>query len=117
MITITIPGRAVPKGRPRHHKGRVYTPVRTEAYERSVRQWGVVAMRGCAPYNARLRVVIELRYTNRQHIGDIDNAAKALLDGLNGIAWEDDRLIDELTIKRSFGHDEEMAIVEVSILS
>jgi Holliday junction resolvase RusA-like endonuclease len=30
--------------------------------------------------------------------GDIDNYAKTILDGLNKVAWTDDRLIQELRI-------------------
>jgi Holliday junction resolvase RusA-like endonuclease len=34
---------------------------------------------------------------------DLDNIAKIITDGANGIAWEDDRLIHELTLKKLYG--------------
>jgi crossover junction endodeoxyribonuclease RusA len=32
--------------------------------------------------------------------GDIDNYVKSILDALNGVAWEDDKQIIELTVKK-----------------
>ena len=33
--------------------------------------------------------------------GDIDNYAKTLLDGLNGVAWDDDSQVLKLTVLKS----------------
>lgn len=32
--------------------------------------------------------------------GDLDNIAKPILDGLNGVVWSDDRQIARLTLRR-----------------
>ena len=45
-------------------------------------------------------------------IGDVDNYAKSILDGLNGVAWEDDRQVVELHIYR---HTERPQRAEVRI--
>ena len=34
---------------------------------------------------------------------DIDNAAKAVLDALNGVAWEDDAQVRRLVVEKSYG--------------
>ena len=41
-----------------------------------------------------------------QHNGDIDNVAKSVLDGLNGIAWEDDTIVYDLHITKHYVCDE-----------
>jgi Holliday junction resolvase RusA-like endonuclease len=35
-------------------------------------------------------------------MGDIDNYAKAVLDAANGILFTDDRLIDNLTLRKQY---------------
>ncbi len=34
---------------------------------------------------------------------DVDNAAKAVLDALNGVAWEDDSQVCSLTVAKHYG--------------
>jgi Holliday junction resolvase RusA-like endonuclease len=34
---------------------------------------------------------------------DLDNAAKACLDALNGVAWEDDSQVARLVVEKSYG--------------
>lgn len=85
-----------PKERPRFGAGgRVYTPERTMQYERAVAQQGAL---WCGPawsrhgtYRVTLRFVFE-----REPRCDVDNCAKAVLDALNGIAWDDDKQVVEL---------------------
>ena len=45
--------------------------------------------------------------------GDIDNASKALLDSLNGIAWNDDSQIIEMHLYR--GDDKQFPRVEINV--
>lgn len=53
------------------------------------------------------------------HLGsrdmDIDNLAKSLLDGLNGIAWVDDRQVVKLTIEKLFVPREYHEMMEIEI--
>ena len=37
------------------------------------------------------------------HRIDIDNAAKAVLDALNGVAWKDDKQVRRLVVEKSYG--------------
>ena len=34
---------------------------------------------------------------------DVDNATKAVLDALNGVAWEDDSQVTRLVVEKSYG--------------
>ena len=86
---IVIPGRPVPKGRPRLGKGgHVYTPQATRAYEELV---GIVARTHFKqPITGDVAVNLRL-YINGRKRGDLDNYWKAISDGMNGIAFNDDR--------------------------
>lgn len=53
---------------------------------------------------------------NTQHNGDIDNVAKSVLDGLNGVAWDDDTIVYDLHIRKYYvWSDEDPERVEVKI--
>lgn len=104
-LSFTVPGKPVPKQRPRMTRwGSVYTPAETTRYERLVAQCARAA--GAAPVSGPVAVDIHVQlpipkswskarrsaadggpHTQRP---DIDNLAKSVLDGLNGVAWADD---------------------------
>lgn len=103
-VTVVVPGRPVPKGRPRLGT-RVFTPDRTREFEERVAWY-------CRAARVRLRdrvveVTIEL-HTRTPLRGDIDNYAKAVLDGLQkGEAIADDRQVASLRCWRVVGDAEE----------
>lgn len=83
MYKITIPGRPVPKARPRLGvKGRT-------AY--------IYTAAGCKPVKAPVAVVLNVYIKCKL---DADNIAKSVLDGLNGIAYEDDEQVVELLVRK-----------------
>jgi len=92
VYSITIPGRPVPKARHqvRLYGGRAvtYTPAKTREFEKAVRAYAL--KQGIKKQEGDLAVIAAF-YTGGQ--GDIDNLLKSLLDGLNGVAWEDDRQV------------------------
>lgn len=96
-VYITIPGRPVPKGRPRLGvRGRtayVYTPTATKEYEKLV-GW-VAKASGCRPVEGPVSVSMYVFCRGKM---DVDNVAKSILDGLNGVAYEDDDQVVELHI-------------------
>ena len=51
-------------------------------------------------------------YIAKKRPGDLDNIIKAILDGLNGIAWQDDRQVVEIKARR---HDEGPERAEIKI--
>jgi crossover junction endodeoxyribonuclease RusA len=113
--TFTIPGRPVPKGRPRlgvrGKKAFVYTPPATVEYEKFV-GW-VAKASGCKPLNGPLSVKLQLFI--RGHSGDVDNYCKSILDGLNGVAYEDDDQVVELLVRKHKVKRKEEERVEIEI--
>lgn len=96
-LHIIVPGKPVPKERPRFAKGHAYTPKATREYEKRVKQSAI------AELAARLEpwpmdAVYELRAVAyfadaRRH--DLDNTIK-VVDSLNGVTFDDDKRIKSL---------------------
>lgn len=129
-VRFIIPGEPIAKERPRLGKnGKVYTPRKTHHFETAC----------CLAYgnrpkleseNLRIEILFKFKvpksYNKKQRnkalsdeIGptkkDIDNCIKAVLDGLNGKAWKDDRYIHEIIAKKQFAEKSEI-IVEITEL-
>lgn len=51
------------------------------------------------PLDASYRVTIAVYWPDERR-RDIDNVSKAILDGLNGVAWNDDSQVDVLLVRR-----------------
>lgn len=92
-----VPGMPVAWQRPQHgrtHRGNsyTYTPNKTKSFERDV-AWE--AKRAGIKLHEGIVAVTLMFFGCR---GDADNLAKSVLDALNGIAWNDDRQVEELHI-------------------
>ena len=113
-VKITVPGRPVPKGRPRlgvrGKKAFIYTPPATREYEKLV-GW-VARCAGCKPVKIPVAVALDV-YIKRKL--DADNIAKSILDGLNGIAYEDDDQVVELLVRKHKVKREEEERVEIEM--
>lgn len=119
MTVITVLGEPVAKERVRVAGGRAFTPKRTKAYEAQV-AWEYKKQKGKFYDKEPVTVKIKLYFTppksttkrelqkistgQAMYMGkkDIDNIAKSILDGLNGVAYIDDRQVVELTISKEF---------------
>lgn len=96
-LEFVIEGRPVPKQRVRTRNGRFYTPKETRRYEDSV-AWQ--ARKEHAHSLGDVEVEITL-CSQKPLRGDIDNYAKAILDGLvKGGVLHDDRVVSRLSIAR-----------------
>lgn len=118
MPTFVIPGKPFAKQRPRATRhGRVYTPAATVSFERTV---GQIALEHFpAPIRGPVRIEIcatfqpakswskakTAEHINRPHMQrpDLDNCQKAILDGLNRIAFEDDGQVAEIFCRKVWG--------------
>lgn len=109
MIELVIPGRPVPWQRVRTNQGRFFTPKETRDYEESV-AWTARATReriGDQPCKVTIelhsaKAVVRLEPVEgkpRKLKGDVDNYAKAILDGLQkGEMFDNDKQVVELTM-------------------
>lgn len=78
--TVTIPGEAVAKQRPRTGRnGNVYTPQETKAYERTV---ALLAKTTLPRFKAEERLLVDLVFYCSSQAKDLDNLCKSVLDGL-----------------------------------
>ena len=109
-ISFTVPGRPVPKGRPRVTRFGTYTPEATRNYERAVRESWERQSGQFLPEGAPIEVHVTAHFPipascskkrrtamegapHTQHRGDIDNVVKSVLDALNGFAFADDSAV------------------------
>ena len=92
--TLHIDGKPQPKQRARtvdvagSDKKRTYTPPATVAYENLI----AMSWRGPRLFAGSVKVTVAV-IEGRGHPADLDNYVKVVLDGLNGIAWVDDRQV------------------------
>ena len=124
-IAFTVAGDPVPQPRPRvttrGGHGHAYTPAShaIHGYRQSVALAAKAA--GCEPHDQAVSVVIDFVFARpKSHLRssgepkpsapslprpDVDNAAKAVLDSLNGIAWADDSQVSRLVVEKSYGKE------------
>lgn len=108
------------KARPRfsHKTGAVYTPSKTAKYEKQIRKAFIAAGGEIIPADCYAAVVVDAyfrvpkSYTKGKRLAcqhninrpakkpDIDNTLKAVLDALNGIAYEDDKQVVEVICRK-----------------
>lgn len=120
-MIITISGEPKGKGRPRFTRsGRAYTPAETRNYEKHIRtsylnqtneqmyaeeplNVVITAFYGLPKslpkYKVQMAINGEITPTKKP---DIDNIAKAVLDGLNGLAYADDKQIVSLHVYKRY---------------
>lgn len=117
-IRITVPGRPVPKGRPRlgvrGRKAFVYTPERTKAYEETVGWHARAAVQGCDALECPVAVCIDLYLHGKRRI-DVDNCAKSILDGMNKIVYTDDNQVVDLRVRKLRVKNRKRERVEIEI--
>jgi len=102
----------VPKSRPRFSQGRVYTPKKTKDYERAVQLFAQRAMAGKKPFAGGVEVHLgfwcfrpnRTRYSFPPR-PDLDNLVKAVLDGLNGIAFKAESIIWQVIAEKQYSTD------------
>ena len=128
IVKFIIPGPAKAKQRPRINKntGRIYTPNTTHKYEKAVKE----AYRDNYFFDSEyisIKILFKFKipksYTKKQHSealagtlrpsrADIDNYIKSVLDGLNKVAYSDDRYIYKIEAEKIFA-DKDETIVEI----
>lgn len=133
VIAFTIPGKPFPKERPRFSRGKVHTPKATVQFEKMVGELASLYVR--EPLAGPVRVSVTAIFKpapswskkkTQKHLGkphtqtpDADNLMKAILDGLNGVAFIDDAQVADQQCRKLWGEEaktivtiQEIAVVE-----
>lgn len=118
-ITITIPGECVPKGRPRFARsGHTYTPQKTKDYEKLVK-YHILAQKGKStdkPVKVTIRIFKSIpkswsKIKKEDAIKgkvvpavkpDLDNYVKSILDASNGLLFDDDKQVIEISAVKTY---------------
>lgn len=124
-FNMTVPITPVPKARPRFTRaGRTYTPKKTADYEKAIaavwRQvtknfkydpeqplyvnlvFGLPIAKSTPKGKAEQMAQGIIRHTKKP---DADNLAKAVMDALNGVAWEDDSQVVRVSIFKEYAKE------------
>lgn len=124
-VTFTVPGDPRGKGRPRAtsrgKRVRLYTDQKTADYEAHVADVARVAMAGRDPFEGPVRVYATVTMRVPKSVSrlvrdlmlsgailpvkkpDLDNVVKAVLDGLNGVAFVDDAQVVGQSAEKVYG--------------
>nr|DAV68510.1 MAG TPA: Endodeoxyribonuclease RusA [Caudoviricetes sp.] len=120
-IDFTIHGECVPKARPRFSKyGHIYTTPKTRAYENIVKTTAIDNNVPCITTALNIKIMVyksipksfskeKRRLAEMGKIlptvkPDVDNYVKAILDGLNGILFIDDKQICDLSVGKRYSN-------------
>jgi len=123
-VTLEVTGHPVAKGRGRAvntpNGPRIYTPGKTAKWEQDARLVARQAMEGRAPFDGPVLLTVDAVFSPAaswpkwrreaalahgiQHTmkPDVDNLAKAALDAINGIVFQDDRQVFSLVVRKGF---------------
>ena len=129
-VDFTIHTAPVSKQRPRLGKGGcVYTPSKTKVFENIVAlSYGNRPSFNDKYIRIRLKFKFEVpkSYSKKRRLealegkirptkGDVDNYAKAVLDGLNGVAFKDDRYIYAMETEKIYDIESRIDVLIESI--
>lgn len=120
-FSFVVPGRPQGKGRPRFYKGHAYTPDSTRRYEALIRETARAAAKkaGWKIADSGVHVHVDALFpvpkswprekkaaAERDELTpgkpDIDNVVKAVLDGLNGVAYTDDKAVKAISASKKY---------------
>ena len=113
MIFFAVPGEPVPKARPRVVKGRAYTPRRTVDAEEAIGWAFREAMPGHEPLTGWVGMRCMFYTVTQKPRADIDNFLKLVSDALNGLAYVDDRQVDDIQGTRIRGTADPRTEIEI----
>lgn len=136
-IFFVVPGQPVGKGRPRaSSRGgfvRMYTDAKTLSYEQVIAKQARYAMGPlevlATPISMRIVSLYSIPVSwskRKQQLAlngelipgkpDLDNVAKAVLDALNGVVYQDDKQVIRLVIEKSYSFEPRIEVYVHEVL-
>lgn len=114
MISFTVFGKPVGKQRARTGRyGRFYTPTKTLIYENSVAWYYRDAAKGFR-FPDKRKICMELTIYFKDNVRpDADNVEKAIKDGLQGVAYKNDKYV--IVKSKDYDFDKDEPRVEVKL--
>lgn len=123
-----VPGEPVAKGRPKLSRYGTYTPKKTKEYEEHIKQeWrkngykepltgavmvDIVFHRSIQKSGSKAVKTAKLTGKVKPTVKpDLDNYIKAVLDGLNGLAWVDDSQIVNISATKEYSLEPETVVL------
>lgn len=132
-VRLSVSGKPIPQPRSRiTRRGppRAYVPKAHAVHGYRERLRNAAREAGCYPTDRPVAVRISAVFRRAaSHFGagrvlkpsspvlpipDIDNVAKAVLDALTGVAYQDDRLVQHLSVAKAFSDSSEYTVVEIA---
>lgn len=130
--TIKVYTKPIPKARPRLYKGKVYTPKKTHDYEELISSnFLIQSDKDFGENFVKIKILFEievpksysqkkrseaLRGILRPSKNDLDNLVKSVLDGLNGVAFKDDRQVCIIEAEKKFAEQNCVTITIQNIM-
>lgn len=130
-MQIFIPGKPQGKGRPRYWKGHAVTPESTMTYEQMIAMLWKCERYGVSdkPISVEITAfyLVPKSWSKKKQAAvyageikptvkpDIDNIVKIVLDGLNGVAFTDDKQVIEIQAQKCYVFDDEQEGVYVDV--
>lgn len=114
-FSFSIPGKPVPKARPRIGRGgHVYTP--SQPAEKALGREILVAMAQCGCKRISGPIWAKLTFCGASPLADLDNLLKHFMDAANGVLWNDDRQVVEIHARKIKGGEAYTSIEVEEIL-
>lgn len=130
-MQIFIPGKPQGKGRPRYWKGHAVTPENTRTYEQMIAMLWKCERYGVSDKSIAIEItafyLVPKSWSKKKQAAvyageikptvkpDIDNIVKIVLDGLNGVAFTDDKQVIEIQAQKCYVFDDEQEGVFVDV--
>ncbi len=116
---ILVEGKIKGKDRPRFYKGHAVTPQTTKNYEKLVKECYVEQGGELFLEAVKVKITVKHKLPKKTKLiyptkkPDLDNIAKIILDGLNGVAYKDDTQVIKLSISKKWTNSIECIEFEV----
>jgi Holliday junction resolvase RusA-like endonuclease len=104
-ITFFVPGRPIAKQSFRYGKGGSYQRQVVKDWQATVAQYAMIAMQGRDRFEGAIKINLEFQLPEDlapQADPDLDNLSKCILDGLQGVAFDNDKMVYSLHLHKRY---------------